>query len=95
MRHLNAQILFGNTLKSLIQQVVHPSADLVGLVVSPCWPYGGVPNLGTPSHHPFIDGFFPYKPSIIGYPQPPYLNFHVGHQLPCWPNHAESRIGAR
>ena len=22
----------------------------------------------TPSHHPFIDGIFPYKPSIWGYP---------------------------
>ena len=25
-------------------------------------------NRGTPSHHPFLDGIFPYKPSILGYP---------------------------
>ena len=24
--------------------------------------------LGTPSHHPFIGGFFPYKPTILGTP---------------------------
>ena len=25
-------------------------------------------NRATPSHHPFLDGIFPYKPSILGYP---------------------------
>ena len=25
-------------------------------------------NRGTPSHHPFLDGVFPYKPTIFGYP---------------------------
>ena len=24
-------------------------------------------NRGTPSYHPFLDGIFPYKPSIFGY----------------------------
>ena len=34
-------------------------------------------NVGTPSHHPFLDGIFPYKSSIWGYPyfrKPPYGN---------------------
>ena len=29
---------------------------------------GLLSHRATPSHHPFIDGIFPYKPSIWGYP---------------------------
>ena len=35
---------------------------------------------GTPSHHPLLDGIFPYKPSIYGYPhlgKPPYFSQRV------------------
>ena len=39
--------------------------------------YGGfLSHRGTPSSHPFLDGIFPYKPTILGYPHdcgtPPY-----------------------
>ena len=34
-------------------------------------------NGGTPSHHPFLDGIFPYKPSIMGYPLS--WNPHLGY----------------
>ena len=33
------------------------------------------PEIGVPPNHPFLDGIFPYKPTILGYPhlwKPPY-----------------------
>ena len=36
-----------------------------------CW----FPEIGVPPNHPFLDGIFPYEPSIRGYPhlwKPPY-----------------------
>ena len=30
-------------------------------------------NGGAPSHHPFLDGIFHFKPSIWGYPVPPFM----------------------
>ena len=31
-------------------------------------PFAGFPKTGLPPNHPFLDGIFPYKPSIFGYP---------------------------
>ena len=41
-------------------------------------------NRGTPSHHPFIDGIFPYKPSILDTPiigNPHIMLCHVNPNL--------------
>ena len=47
----------------------------------PCESHMGVSqNRATPSYHTFIDGIFPYKPNILGYPQD-YGNLHMFSQF--------------
>ena len=47
--------------------------------------YGGFLSHGSsPSYHPFLDGIFPHKPSIWGYPhlwKPPYHDDDDGHRF--------------
>ena len=44
-------------------------------------------NGGTPSHHPFLDGIFPYEPTILGIPI--YGNPHIYNDsaFRCFPKH--------
>ena len=37
--------------------------------------------MGAPPNHPFVDGIFPYKPSILGYPhlEPPHISLRDRH----------------
>ena len=53
---------------------------------------GGSWNRGTPSHYPFLDGIFPHKPSIRGYPiYGNHMNSHENMGLwqtpDCWMVH--------
>ena len=46
-------------------------------------------NRGIPSHHPFLDGIFPYKPSYWGIPhlcKPPYLHQISSNYIPVFPH---------
>ena len=37
------------------------------------------PEIGVPPNHPFLDGIFPYKPTILGYPI--YGNPHLSSRF--------------
>ena len=62
-----------------------PRFPFLSVVVSPqIAEMGGSINGGTPSYHPFLDGIFPYKPSIWGYHhywKPPYNDLWMNSSL--------------
>ena len=81
-----------NTLKVICQECLDPSRHArlkkkfqPGKPMPPSWdrtklgPKSGSDqlfNLGTPVHHPFLDGIFHYKPTILGIPHD-YGNHHM------------------